>query len=646
MLLTSGMSDSVIDSLFEDPLSDSLPGSDLDLFLDQLPASDLSTFPIDIPVGCDDKLIREKDVWDFEPETIEPPKRVKSEILSDGGSPDSSDRYSRGSEDESDELISDSMLNVDIFLNKPGSGQTNLLNRSNITVPTAHTLMTKVSHCLCVTCDFGVVENFQAHIWYVIMKSDRGSRFEKFTNAKLLGSHCIPHRSCRELSGGHFGEEGEEGEPPSCGDLEFDANLTWPNHHLSKDDQLALLYKVDIPVGCDDKLIREKDVWDFEPETIEPPKRVKSEILSDGGSPDSSDRYSRGSEDESDELISDSMLNVDIFLNKPGSGQTNLLNRSNITVPTAHTLMTKVSHCLCVTCDFGKCSVLTVIRHPKHKARTKTRLSRFNLFYDELWAFEWNPSITQNHRSRKDSGTPCTLTTEQANNDDEGGNGGVSEGRWPIGKEREGTGKTSVEEKAQCGKKQGRDTVKEREKETRDPGVGVLKGRDVTEEERKLLEEDGVAIPYNVILTKNEERALKKVRRKIKNKISAAESRKRRKEYIGGLERRPPLPLPQPPTTLKGRDVTEEERKLLEEDGVAIPYNVILTKNEERALKKVRRKIKNKISAAESRKRRKEYIGGLERRVEEHTVVNVKLQKTIDELQKRNRLAEFCCSSG
>ena len=29
-------------------------------------------------MGCDDKLIREKDVWDFEPENIEPPKRVKS----------------------------------------------------------------------------------------------------------------------------------------------------------------------------------------------------------------------------------------------------------------------------------------------------------------------------------------------------------------------------------------------------------------------------------------------------------------------------------------------------------------------------------------------------------------------------------------
>jgi len=90
-------------------------------------------------------------------------------------------------------------------------------------------------------------------------------------------------------------------------------------------------------------------------------------------------------------------------------------------------------------------------------------------------------------------------------------------------------------------------------------------------------------------------------------------------------------------SSVKGRDITEEERKMLEEEGVNIPYNVILTKNEERALKRVRRKIKNKISAAESRKRRKEYIGGLERRVEEHTVVNVKLQNTIDELQKRNR---------
>ena len=29
---------------------------------------------------------------------------------------------------------------------------------------------------------------------------------------------------------------------------------------------------------------------------------------------------------------------------------------------------------------------------------------------------------------------------------------------------------------------------------------------------------------------------------------------------------------------VKGRDITEEERKMLEEEGVNIPYNVILTK--------------------------------------------------------------------
>ena len=40
------------------------------------------------------------------------------------------------------------------------------------------------------------------------------------------------------------GEEGKEREPLSCEDLEFGTNITWPNHHLSKDDQLALLYKV------------------------------------------------------------------------------------------------------------------------------------------------------------------------------------------------------------------------------------------------------------------------------------------------------------------------------------------------------------------------------------------------------------------
>eukprot|EP00116_Pleurobrachia_bachei_P015504 sb/3475766/ len=65
-----------------------------------------------------------------------------------------------------------------------------------------------------------VVENSQANILIdipslvgLIVKNTcslnptyhRGSRFEKFTNTKLLGLHCIPHKSCRELYGRHFG---------------------------------------------------------------------------------------------------------------------------------------------------------------------------------------------------------------------------------------------------------------------------------------------------------------------------------------------------------------------------------------------------------------------------------------------------------
>ncbi|KAM4600772.1 cyclic AMP-responsive element-binding protein 3-like protein 4 [Polymixia lowei] len=83
--------------------------------------------------------------------------------------------------------------------------------------------------------------------------------------------------------------------------------------------------------------------------------------------------------------------------------------------------------------------------------------------------------------------------------------------------------------------------------------------------------------------------------------------------------------------------LTEEEQKLLTQEGVSLPNNLPLTKAEERILKKVRRKIRNKQSAQDSRRRRKEYIDGLESRAAACSIQNKELQRTVEQLEKHNR---------
>ncbi|MCJ8735479.1 hypothetical protein PDJAM_G00247660 [Pangasius djambal] len=83
-------------------------------------------------------------------------------------------------------------------------------------------------------------------------------------------------------------------------------------------------------------------------------------------------------------------------------------------------------------------------------------------------------------------------------------------------------------------------------------------------------------------------------------------------------------------------ELTDEERRLLAKEGLTIPTNMPLTKAEERSLKRVRRKIRNKQSAQESRKKKKLYVDGLENRVAVCTAHNQELQKKVELLQKQN----------
>uniref|UniRef100_A0A8C5QJF4 cAMP responsive element binding protein 3 like 1 n=1 Tax=Leptobrachium leishanense TaxID=445787 RepID=A0A8C5QJF4_9ANUR len=100
-------------------------------------------------------------------------------------------------------------------------------------------------------------------------------------------------------------------------------------------------------------------------------------------------------------------------------------------------------------------------------------------------------------------------------------------------------------------------------------------------------------------------------------------------------------PLLTAPHKLQGTSgplmLTEEERRTLVAEGYPIPTKLPLSKTEEKALKRVRRKIKNKISAQESRRKKKEYVECLEKKVESFTSQNSELWKKVETLENANR---------
>lgn len=82
--------------------------------------------------------------------------------------------------------------------------------------------------------------------------------------------------------------------------------------------------------------------------------------------------------------------------------------------------------------------------------------------------------------------------------------------------------------------------------------------------------------------------------------------------------------------------LTEEEKRTLLAEGYPIPSRLPLTKTEEKSLKKIRRKIKNKISAQESRRKKKEYMDALEKKVEILAFENTEHKKKLESLETNN----------
>ncbi|XP_051253257.1 cyclic AMP-responsive element-binding protein 3-like protein 3-A isoform X2 [Dicentrarchus labrax] len=91
-----------------------------------------------------------------------------------------------------------------------------------------------------------------------------------------------------------------------------------------------------------------------------------------------------------------------------------------------------------------------------------------------------------------------------------------------------------------------------------------------------------------------------------------------------------------PQHSLQELVLNEDEKKLLAKEGVNLPNKLPLTKFEERVLKKIRRKIRNKHSAQESRKKKREYVDSLEGRMSACSANNLKLQRKIQQLEENN----------
>lgn len=93
--------------------------------------------------------------------------------------------------------------------------------------------------------------------------------------------------------------------------------------------------------------------------------------------------------------------------------------------------------------------------------------------------------------------------------------------------------------------------------------------------------------------------------------------------------------------TISSKVLTDMDRKILLSEGFSVNPIAPLTKAQELAIKKVRRKLKNKISAQESRRKKKEYIENLEKRVRSLRVENDLLRRKMETQDQTLRSLTF-----
>ncbi|CAG0914160.1 unnamed protein product [Notodromas monacha] len=82
--------------------------------------------------------------------------------------------------------------------------------------------------------------------------------------------------------------------------------------------------------------------------------------------------------------------------------------------------------------------------------------------------------------------------------------------------------------------------------------------------------------------------------------------------------------------------LTDEERKIMIQEKITLPSHYPLTREEERNLRKIRRKIRNKRSAENSRKKKQIYVQDLEKRVKLCMMEKANLQKRVSKLESEN----------